>query len=113
MYFNLVERLDVDGSKATANFILKCKLCDRTGYIDYCPNTIKKYSKSESFASIVTLECRNIEIVEFVPKSHFHATGTEGDCDSEFHDIDLGNEPDWAGYDEQYEATVGVYELKT
>ncbi len=36
-----------------------------------------------------------------------------GDGDTEFEDIDLGNEPDWAGYDERAEDSVGIYELKS
>ena len=41
------------------------------------------------------------------------ATGTENDGDTEFDDIDLANDTDWAGYDERGDCPVGVYEFKT
>ena len=40
------------------------------------------------------------------------ADGVDG-SDSVFDDIDLGNEEDWAGYDEDKDCAVGVYEMKT
>ena len=58
-------------------------------------------------------ECRNIEILEFVAGNQMKANGTENDGDTEFDDIDLANEPDWAGYDEKGDCSVGVYEFKS
>ena len=57
-------------------------------------------------------ECRNIEIIEFVPGNQFKAESTENDGDTHFDDIDLTTEPDWAGYDEKGDCAVGVYDFK-
>ena len=113
IYFNLVETQKVEGSRGEAHFIQKCKLCEKHGYIEYCPNSIKKYTKSEEFQTIAMFECRNLEILEFVAGNQMKANGTENDGDTEFDDIDLANEPDWAGYDEKGDCSVGVYEFKS
>ena len=47
IYFNLVETQKVEGSRGEAHFISKCKLCEKAGYIEYCPNSLKVYTKSE------------------------------------------------------------------
>ena len=105
--------MDIEGSKGQASFIAKCKFCERSGNIDYCPNTLKPYSKSEQFQTIASFECRNLEIVAFVAGNQMKATGTQGDGDTEFDDIDLANEPDWAGFDEGGDCAVGVYQFKS
>ena len=49
--------------------------------------------------------------------THFNAGTMKADgvdgSDSKWDDIDLGNEPDWAGYDEDKECAVGAYDIKT
>ena len=56
-----------------------------------------------------------MELESFVPEGFFKARGTGGDGETVFDEIDLGNEPDWAGYDEDVNADccVGVYEFKS
>ena len=49
MFFNLVEKSKIEGSKGEANFIAKCKLCERPGNVEYIPNSCKPYSKSEQW----------------------------------------------------------------
>ena len=112
IYFNLVEKHKIEGSKGEAHFIQKCKLCERPGSIEYCKNTAKPYSKSEQWQTIAMFECRNIEITEFVAGNQMKAQGTQGDADTELDEIDLVTETDWAGYDEGAEVTVGVYDFK-
>ena len=82
-------------------------MCDRVGNIEYCKNTHKPYNKSEQFATIAAFECRNIELVEFIPGT-MKADGVGG-SEQLFDDIDLSNDPDWGGYDEDTEQPVGVY----
>lgn len=35
IYFNLVEKAEIPGSRGSASYIAKCKNCERTGNIDY------------------------------------------------------------------------------
>ena len=113
IYFNCVEKTKIEGSKGEANFIAKCKLCERPGSIEYVNNSIKPYTKSEQWQTIAVFECRNIEITEFVAGNEMKAQGSENDGDTIFDEIDLANEPDWAGYDEKGDCAVGVYEFKS
>ena len=113
MFFNLMEKQKIEGSRGEANFIAKCKLCERPGNVEYIPNSCAPYKKSEQWQTIAKFECRNIELVQFVAGNQMKATGTENDGDTEFDDIDLANEPDWAGYDEGGDCAVGVYEFKS
>ena len=115
IHFNLVEKFDIEGSRGEANYIAKCKLCERPGNIEYCQNSLKPYTQQgqETFQTIAAFECRNIELIEFVPGNAFKAQGSEGDQDTMFDEIDLSQEPDWAGYDEENDCSVGVYEFKS
>ena len=62
IYFNLVDQLEIEGSRGKANFISKCKVCSQKAHIEYVPGSIADYSDSEKFGRIATFECRNIEI---------------------------------------------------
>ena len=113
MFFNLIEKQKIEGSRGEANFIAKCKLCERPGNVEFVPNSWNTYTKSEQWQTICKFECRNIELVEFIPGNEMKAHGTENDGDTEFDDIDLATETDWAGYDEGGDCAVGVYEFKS
>ena len=79
VYFNLNDKVEMFGSKGTANYVAKCKLCERTGSLEYCVNTLKKYSSSDVFANLATFECRGLEPFEFFPGDKFVAESTESD----------------------------------
>ena len=113
IYFNLVERQDIQGSRGQASFIAKCKNCERTGNIDYIDNSHNKYEdQNEQWQTIARFECRGLEPCEFFPGTGFSAIssasvtvyGTEGGKDP----IDL-SEGDWAEYDEEAEEELGIY----
>ena len=103
----------IEGSRGDAHYIAKCKACGKQGNIQYLKNSLKPYKQSEQYQTIATFECRNIELVSFVPRSNMRARGTMGDAESIFDDIDLNDEPDWAGFDEDGDCAVGVYEFKS
>ena len=113
IFFNLVDKEAIPGSRGEANFILKCKFCDRVGNVEYIDNSIKVYDKNEQFQTIASFECRNLELIKFESSANWKATGTEGDGETEFDDIDLANEPDWAGFDEDGDCAVGIYDFKS
>eukprot|EP00806_Schmidingerella_arcuata_P003851 Macronucleus_4492.p1 GENE.Macronucleus_4492~~Macronucleus_4492.p1 ORF type:complete len:168 (+),score=33.81 Macronucleus_4492:1-504(+) len=118
IYFNLVEKVEIQGSRGTASFIYKCKNCGRSGNIDYVENSLGKYmaEHSEQWLTIATFECRGLEPAEFFPGTSFSALssasdtmfGAEGGRDP----IDL-SDGDWADYDEDGEESVGIYEFSS
>ena len=55
-------------------------------------------------------DCRGVEIIEFVPLGNF-----KGKCavnDNEIDEIVLSDK-DWAGYDEDGDCVLGVYDFKS
>ena len=115
VYFNLVDKQEIQGSRGLATYIAKCKNCERTGNIDYIENSVAKYdNQNQEWATIATFECRGLEPEQFFPGQEFSALssvsdtvyGTEGNKDP----IDL-SEGDWADYDEQADESVGIYEF--
>ena len=43
IYFNLVDKLEIPGSRGTATYIAKCKNCERMGNIEYKEGSLQKY----------------------------------------------------------------------
>ena len=74
IYFNLVEKREIQGSRGTASFIAKCKVCERTGNIDYIEGSLGKYDNlEEDWMTIARFECRGLEPCEFFPGTGFSA----------------------------------------
>lgn len=118
IYFTLSEVQDLPGSKGQANYVAKCKLCERTSNVEYCSNSLRPYTatKNEQWQTIATFECRGMELVEFFPGNDFGCKGAEsgspfgaphGEDPIEF------DQGDWCGFDEEANDAVGIYELKS
>ena len=65
IHFKLVDLQELQGSKGLATYIYKCKLCERTGNLEYQQNTWKAYTENEDWQTIATFDCRGLELVEF------------------------------------------------
>ncbi|XP_065192237.1 CXXC motif containing zinc binding protein-like [Sycon ciliatum] len=110
IYICGLERSAMPGSRGDANLIIKCKLCSRVNSADLLADTIKAYKAGGSqFQSIVTFECRGLEIVEFSPRSGFVCVGEESG--TKFEDVDL-TEMEWCDYDEKAGDSVAIDELE-
>lgn len=55
-------------------------------------------------------DCRGVDIDQFFPSPNFTASDMKGE--NTFEEIDL-REGDWAGYDEENDCSIGVYEFKS
>ena len=110
IYFNLVQQSEIEGSRGTANYVAKCSFCKKHGNIVYIENSHKPYTNSEEFQTIAKFECRGVELTSFEPGNGFHAESTASS--KEFDDIDLSDK-DWAGYDDDGDASCGVYDIKS
>ena len=107
----------MQGSKGLANYISKCKSCDRTSSIEFIDGSLKAYEdQNGQFQTIAIFECRGMEPCEFFPGNSFSAAsavsenvwGSAGGGEP----LDL-TEGDWAAYDEDAEESVTVYEFKS
>lgn len=117
IYFKLTEMQDIPGSKGQANFIAKCKFCERVSNVEYIQNSISAYTdQNQKFKTIASFECRGMELINFYPGNSLGALGKESG--TEF-GHPYGKEPiefdgpDWAGFDEEADESVGIYEFKS
>ncbi|KAJ1929187.1 hypothetical protein EC988_010122, partial [Linderina pennispora] len=66
----------ISGSRGEANFVMRCKFCKResSASIEGSP---KPYTADDSgsMATILSLECRGLEPVEFEPRDGWKAEG--------------------------------------
>ena len=63
----------VEGTEEKANYIGKCKFCEKKGWIKYIPDTVVRYKLYEKYGTFAKFNCTGIELVEFVPKTPFRA----------------------------------------
>ncbi|KAG2176326.1 hypothetical protein INT43_005560 [Umbelopsis isabellina] len=103
---NAQDEVEVPGSKATANLVMKCKFCRRTSSASFEGST-GSYSIDQvrQFVKLAVLDCRGLEPVDFDPRDGWLAEGAESG--TKFEDIDL-TEKDWAEYDEKAGEPVGI-----
>ncbi|KAK6026457.1 hypothetical protein OSTOST_07588, partial [Ostertagia ostertagi] len=113
-YVVINEVLEVPGSRGEANLVEKCKLCNRVNTVAIIQDSIGKYDAAEhneEWQSMIQLDCRGLEPIDFDPRMGWTAVGTESG--TVFDDIDL-SEKAWADYDEKVgEATeIGDFEVR-
>ena len=100
-----------------ANYVAKCKVCERVGNIEYVEGSLQEYTdQNDKFQTIATFDCRGIELSQFFPGNSF--TAHSAVSEAVFGHIEGGEpldlkEGDWAGYDEEAEETVGVYQFSS
>ncbi|KAK6052658.1 hypothetical protein COOONC_09837, partial [Cooperia oncophora] len=100
-YVVINEVLEVPGSRGEANLVEKCKLCNRVNTVAIIQDSIGKYDAAdhnEEWQSMIQLDCRGLEPIDFDPRMGWTAVGTESG--TVFDDIDL-SEKAWADYDEK------------
>ncbi|KAI3382114.1 hypothetical protein SNEBB_009666 [Seison nebaliae] len=102
-YFTEEDHVPLKGDRGTANYVVRCRLCDRKNSVSILPDTLTSYSANDEFQTIVHLECRGLEPVDFEPADGWSATNER----STFNDIDF-SERDWCEYDEKLNDSVYI-----
>ncbi len=120
MYVALNEEQPLKGGRGHANFIAKCKNCLKQNSCDIKEESIASYNFEDArkFKTIVVLDCRGLEPVDFDPRSSWKAKGYTEDEDgdgkttgTEFDDIDL-TDKEWSDYDEKSGESTMISEFK-
>ncbi|KAL1955462.1 hypothetical protein VTO42DRAFT_8556 [Malbranchea cinnamomea] len=102
------ETHEIPGSRGEANFVWKCKLCQRThsASIATAPNA---YQESEGKdQKIIEFDCRGLEFTEFKADGLWEAKGIESS--TPFSSIDL-SEGEWYDYDEKQGEEVSIKDI--
>ncbi|KAL5332398.1 hypothetical protein BJX70DRAFT_404651 [Aspergillus crustosus] len=110
--FNRFETHEIPGSRGEANFVWKCRLCQRThsASILSAPSAyVFGEDEKRKGRKVIDLECRGLEFTEFKPDGDWEAKGV--DSSTAFTGIDL-SEGEWYDYDEKAGDEVAVKEIK-
>ncbi|KAJ1345759.1 hypothetical protein KIN20_000364 [Parelaphostrongylus tenuis] len=111
-YVVLIEVLEVPGSRGVANLVEKCKLCGRLNTVSIIKDSIGSYDSkehNEEWQSMIHLDCRGLEPVDFEMRTGWTAVGTE--TGTVFEDIDL-SEKAWADYDEKASEATEIADIE-
>lgn len=108
--FNAHEKKPLANSRGEANFAMKCKMCGKEGNVNVVEAPEKfgvfdaEKNDSKHPAKLVSFDCRGIDLVEFVPKGEFFATGEESNTKFTL-EFDDG---EWYDYDEKANQEVSI-----
>ncbi|CEL04592.1 hypothetical protein BJX68DRAFT_230697 [Aspergillus pseudodeflectus] len=109
--FNRFEQHEIPGSRGEANFVWKCKLCQRThsASILAAPKAYEAEAEGKKKGQkIIDIECRGLEFTEFKADGEWEAKGIESS--TPFTGIEL-LEGEWYDYDEKAGDEVAIKEI--
>ncbi|GJJ68255.1 hypothetical protein EMPS_00601 [Entomortierella parvispora] len=108
--FNAIDKAEMGSGRGEANLVMKCKFCKCESSADFASKPVAyDIENSGKFQTIVTIECRGLELVDFAPREGWKAKGAESG--TVFEDIDL-TDGDWADYDEKSELPVAISDIE-
>ncbi|OJJ04335.1 hypothetical protein ASPVEDRAFT_43806 [Aspergillus versicolor CBS 583.65] len=107
--FNRFEQHEIPGSRGEANFVWKCRLCQKThsASILAAPTAYADDEKRKG-KKVIDLDCRGLEFTEFKPDGDWEAKGVESS--TAFTGIDLAD-GEWYDYDEKAGDEVAIKEI--
>ena len=112
------DELELEGSRGTANFVMKFNKGDHQSYIKLENLTAKKHGTgvltealSGQWVTLAVMECRGLTPLVCHPGNYFDIK-SKGEKDKIFEDADFGADPDWADYDEDNDLSVQVSALE-
>ncbi|KAJ2159006.1 hypothetical protein GGF46_003339 [Coemansia sp. RSA 552] len=101
----------ISGSRGEANLVMRCKGCKREGSMSIMDEQPRAFTdQDKGFVTMLALDCRGMEPVEFDPCGEWKARGSESG--TVFDDVNL-DEGEWFGYDEEAGEAVSVSDIKT
>lgn len=108
------EELEIENSRGTAHFLMKWpggKKNSQLTVMREVKNVTKDITleRSDEFVPIVGFDCRGLEPTHWYPNGGY-VVRSDGSDNVSFEDVDLMD--DWAEYDEECNATVGIYNLE-
>ncbi|KAF9432736.1 hypothetical protein BGZ76_010387 [Entomortierella beljakovae] len=106
---NALEKAETSSGRGEANLVMKCKFCKCESSADFVSKPVAYDAENnDKFATVVTIECRGLELVGFEPRDGWNAKGSTG---YPFDNIDL-TDGDWADYDEKAELPVTISNIE-
>jgi hypothetical protein len=108
-----VDELEIEGSRGTANFVMKWKGSNQHAYIKIVPmhRQTGEYpiEKSGEFVKVAAFECRGLSLERWLPGDDFFAEAPGGNI---FPEVDLTDPDGWTEYDEKAGEPVSIMNLE-
>ncbi|CAH8580189.1 unnamed protein product [Dicrocoelium dendriticum] len=91
---------------------IRCKFCNRVGHIDIVPDSVTPYNAEDSgeFKTIVTFECRGVDLLSFSPRIGWSADSSKSE--TKFANISLAN-MNWCDYDVEGSCEVSILDVES
>ncbi|KAF9925991.1 hypothetical protein FBU30_004314 [Linnemannia zychae] len=103
---NAIDKAEMGSGRGEANLVMKCKFCKCESSADIVSKPVAyDIENNDKFATILTVDCRGLELVGFEARDGWKAKGAESG--TPFEDIDL-TDGDWADYDEKGGVPVAI-----
>ncbi|CAO3565560.1 unnamed protein product [Mortierella alpina] len=108
--FNAIDKAEMGSGRGESNLVMRCKFCKCEISADFASKPVAySIENNDRFATIVTIECRGLELVGFEPREGWKAKGAESN--TVFEEIDL-TDGEWVDYDEKSEVPVGISKIE-
>ena len=111
------DELDLEGSRGTANFVIRFNKGDQQSYIKLERLVQKKHGEgvyreenSGSWITVAVMECRGLTPIRAHPGNDFDIKSS-GEKTKIFSDADFSADSDFADYDEENDLSVQVTDL--
>ncbi|KAA8915241.1 hypothetical protein TRICI_002598 [Trichomonascus ciferrii] len=107
---NQYEQHSIQGSRGEANFVFRCKNCKRESSASL-QTSKKRYMLEDSGKDVtmLTIDPRGIDFVEFIPVGLFSCKGAESN--TPFNEVEL-EDGEWYDYDEKSGDEVSITDIK-
>eukprot|EP00906_Rhabdomonas_costata_P026308 RCo037474 len=110
IYLVPLEKLEIPGSRGEACLVMGNRETKRAATVSFVRSAPYNAEDSGKFKVIGVFECRNCELVSFLPRSGWSCRSAVSE--KLFDDIDL-SEKDWAEYDDQANESMTIYSVET
>jgi hypothetical protein len=104
---------NVKNSRGEKHLVATCKFCKSSGNCDILLKSVTEYTSidAERFKTIVALECRGLDPIEWVLSPGWCCKVADGSA--VFTDIDFSQGEDWCEYDENTQSSLMISETST
>ncbi|CCE79920.1 Piso0_003012 [Millerozyma farinosa CBS 7064] len=107
---NRFEQYEVTGSKGSANFVYRCRMC-KSEHSASISRTDRKYTSDDNGKAVplLIIDARGVDFTEFKPVGQFQCTGAGSG--TAFDEVDL-EDGEWFDYDDKEGAEVSIVDVK-
>ncbi|PRT52788.1 hypothetical protein B9G98_00408 [Wickerhamiella sorbophila] len=108
--FNAHEKVEAEHTRGEFSFVMKCKMCKRTGTILVHSVSKNGYSSEDAKSvNMATFDVRGLRLIEFVPDGLFKCESAHSAA--KFDEVEL-IDGEWYDYDESASSEVSIQNVE-